>query len=254
MPKSRNIKITLEYDGTNFKGWQVQRKNVRTIQHEIEQALQKIYRRHISVVGSGRTDSGVHAVGQVANFHVATSITLQGIRNALNAYLPDDIVIHKTEEAPPKFNAQFSAKRKTYRYTILNRKIRAALDRNRVFQFSRTLNLALMRRQARYVLGKKDFISFMSSDPTLRERSTPKNTVRTIYECRIKKSGDMITIDITADGFLYRMVRNIVGTLLDIGSGRMKTTTMKNIIEAKDRKRAGAAVPAHGLCLMKVEY
>jgi len=250
----QNIKLTIEYDGTHFNGWQVQGTGRRTVQGQIEKALLAIFKKKIKLMGSGRTDSGVHALAQVAHFRTETRMTPHQILKALNANLPDDISIRDVQRVGPKFHAQYSAERKTYRYTILNRQGRCAIQRNFCYHFSQTLNLRAMRQAAKVLVGRKDFRAFMATNPDLKRRDDDKNTVRTVYTLEIRKKGDFITINIEANGFLYKMVRNIVGTLLKVGTGKLPPGSLSKILGAKDRNLAGVTAPAKGLCLLKVEY
>lgn len=247
----RNIKLVIEYDGTNFNGWQTQPQH-RTIQNEIEQALQKIFNKKTRLIGSGRTDSGVHALGQVANFKIQSTMSCEKMQKALNAVLPVDIVILDIEEVPLTFHAQYDAKRKIYRYTILNRSTRCAQQRNFCLFYPYELNLHLMRDEAKSLLGTHDFKSFQSIDTSKPHRS--KNTIRTVSLFNIKKRGDYIYIDIEANGFLYKMVRTIVGTMLEIGSGKLSKGSMQEILSQKNRIHAGYTVKAKGLTLMAVYY
>ena len=250
----RNIKLTLEYDGTRFNGWQVQDKSKRTVQGELNTALSRIFQEKCSVIGSGRTDSGVHAKGQVANFKTTSSMTPIQILKALNTSLPEDVSASKVEEVSQKFHAQYSAKSKTYRYTILNSQNRSALSRDFSFFYPYPLNLTRIRRELKNLLGKKDFKSFQAHDSAISEESLKnKSTIRTIKRLEIQKNGNFIFIEIEADGFLYKMVRNIVGTLLEIGSGK-RSESLKKILNAKDRRCAGQTAPAKGLCLREVRY
>lgn len=252
----KNILLKVEYDGTAYKGWQTQRlKSVGnlpvkavTIQETIEAALATILQKKISIIGSGRTDSGVHAQEQVANFKVNTDIPISRIKKSLNSLLPNDIVIKKIKYVDSNFHARFSAKSKIYRYTILNRDYGSAFLRNHTFQCSLPLDVALMRAEAKQLKGKHDFRSFQASDKKLR------SSIRTIKRVSVKKEEDLIFIDIEADGFLYNMVRNIAGTLIEIGRGRMPAGTMKKLLEIKDRTFAGPTAAALGLCLIKVKY
>ncbi|MBF0569611.1 MAG: tRNA pseudouridine(38-40) synthase TruA [Candidatus Omnitrophica bacterium] len=243
------FKITLEYDGTDFNGWQVQTNAKRTIQGEIEAVLFKIFKKHISVIGSGRTDSGVHAKGQVAHFRAETDMPSDEIQRALNYNLPGDISVLKVEAAADDFHAQFDAKRKTYSYTILARQWPSALERRRCHFVPRKLNVALMKKEARALVGKKDFKSFANVNP-----SHKGGTVRTIRRLHIRVQGDFITITVEGEGFLYKMVRNIVGTLLEVGAGRFPPGSVKAMLLKKDRRAAGLAAPAHGLYLEEVRY
>lgn len=250
----RNIKLTIEYDGTDFQGWQLQRQNLRTVQGEIEKVLQIIFKKHIRVFGSGRTDSGVHALGQVAHFKIDSKIPTEEIVPALNGNLPKDIAVLNAEEVDDQFHAQFSARRKAYRYTILYRSSRSALRRDFCLHIPYRLNVALMRREAKTLVGRKDFRSFMASDPHLKMDPADKNTIRTVYAFSIRRQGDCLHLDIEANGFLYKMVRNIVGTLLAIGSGKLPPGSMTDILRKKSRLAAGMTAPAKGLRLVRVRY
>jgi len=246
----RNFKITFEYDGTDFCGWQTQAQGERTVQGELEAVLSKIFKKTIKVIASGRTDSGVHAKGQVISFKMDTRMKPDEIKRALNGLLPSDIAVHAAQEVDDDFHAQYSVKEKTYRYTILNRKYRSVFLRNHALFYPYVLNVARMRKAAKYLTGKHDFKSFQAHDPLRAERQT----IRTIKKLVIKKEGDLIFIDVTANGFLYKMVRNMVGTLLAIGSGQIEVGDMPKILKSKNRKNAPETAPAHGLCLMQVKY
>ena len=247
----RNIKLTLEYDGTDFYGWQVQVKSQRTVQEEIEKALKKIFKKHVTLLGSGRTDSGVHALGQVANFHAATKLPIITIQTALNANLPKDIAVVGIEEVGPRFHARFSVKSKTYRYTILNRSARCAIERRFCLFYSYPLDLRAMRAEAKALLGRHDFRSFQAANPS---RDVKATTVRTVRGVAIRKKDDFIYIDIEADGFLYKMVRNLVGTLLKVGRGQLPRGSIRQILKRKDRSVAPAPAKAQGLALVEVKY
>ena len=255
----RTIKLTIEYDGTNYNGWQVQasqdshHQKLTTIQGVIQETLKKIFRKKMIVIGSGRTDSGVHALAQIAHFRTVSKMPIARIKAALNGTLPPDIAVLKVEEVDPKFHAQYSAKAKTYRYTILNRDVRSPILRNTILLYPHKLNLTLMRREAKFFVGKKNFKSFQAT-PDKRFPWKAKNTVRTIKRLEIKKKGDVITIDIEANGFLHKMVRNIVGTLLEIGRGHLPAGSVQKILSKKDRTVAPATAKPYGLTLLKVEY
>lgn len=260
----RNIKLEIEYDGTGYCGWQVQNRPKtkdqrpktakKSIQEAIEKTLQKILQEKIKLIASGRTDAGVHALAQVANFKTETKIPAWKLQRALNGNLTKDIAITKVEDVLPDFHSRFQAKSKTYRYTILNRNYPSALLKDKVYHFPYPLDVDLMRREARALLGKHDFKSFGAS------ASSVKGTVRTIKKIAIKKSTydsrepSLITIDIEADGFLYNMVRNIVGTLIEIGRGKLGKGSVKRVLALRGREFAGPLVPARGLCLLKVKY
>ena len=244
----RRIRLLLEYEGTRYSGWQFQTNQV-SIQGVLESKLHKITKKKTRVIGSGRTDAGVHAEGQVAHFETASSMTLQEFLKALNSLLPLDIVVKKVEEVKPDFHAQISATRKTYRYTILNRDYPSALEyRWAHYIATPILNVTAMRKAARYLVGQKDFKSFQASG------CTAKTTMREIYRLSITKKGDFITFTIDGSGFLKYMVRIIVGTLIEIGWGNWPPEQMKAILKSKNRLMAGPTAPSRGLCLVKVVY
>lgn len=262
---AKNIKLTIEYDGTNFHGWQTQatrnkshiqtkRRAQRTVQEEIEKVLKNIFKRNLKLIGSGRTDSGVHAFGQVAHFKVNTSMSVIEIQNALNANLPDDIAIIQVEDAPLNFHAQYSVKSKTYRYTILNATARCAQQRHFCLHYPYTLNIRRMREEAKDLVGRKDFKSFTASDPAKRKANKREDTVRTIKRLAITRKGDNLIIEIEATGFLYKMVRNIIGTLLDVGRGKLTKGSIKQILAEKNRHAAGNTAKPKGLALIRVRY
>ncbi len=253
----RNICLTIEYDGTRFRGWQTQsprdkrsgiRDKHRTVQGEIEKAGKKLFGKDIKVIGAGRTDSGVHAEGQVANFRINSNLPPSNIKKGLNSHLPKDVATLSAEDVSADFHSQYNAKEKLYRYTILNRKTRSPLLMRHAALVSYDLNAGAMREGAVWLLGKKDFRSFQASDK--RERSS----VRTISRLSIVSTPPVMNIYIQADGFLYNMVRNITGTLIDVGRGRTKPQKVKEILEKKHRAAAGQTAPAKGLCLVKVIY
>ncbi len=245
----KTFKLTLEYDGTDFNGWQLQSNARRTVQGELEAVLFKIFRKRVPVIGSGRTDSGVHARGQVAHFRAVTDMPCDEIQRAFNYNLPTDVTVLSVEEADARFHAQLSAKRKIYTYTVLNRSYSSALLRRHCCFFPRKLNIRLMKTEAAAFIGCRDFSSFANVDP-----SRKGDAIRTIYRLEVKKRGDMVVFLIESDGFLYKMVRNIVGTLLEIGSGRFPPGSAIKMLGAKDRRAAGVAAVPQGLCLEEVKY
>ena len=230
----RKFKLILEYDGTHFSGWQTQAEGFRTIQNHLEEKLERIFKNKIHCQASGRTDQGVHALGQVAHFKVDTGIKAALIHKALNSFLDRDLSVVSIEEVSLDFHAQKDVKSKTYRYTILNRSYPSALWRDRSFFYPDKLNMTAMRKMAKTIIGTHDFKKFQSAS----ERSRIKNTVRTISQLSVTQKEDLIHITITADGFLYKMVRNITGALIAVGSG----------------KKTARTAPPHGLCLMTVRY
>jgi len=242
----RNLKLTIEYDGTSYHGWQTQTKNLKTIQETIEKVLEKILQQKVKLIASGRTDKGVHALNQIANFKTSFPITCDKLRKALNSLLPSDIVVKKIEEVDLSFHSRFCTKSKIYRYLILNRKYPSAFLKDRAYFYPFPLNLNLMRKQAKFLKGRHNFKSFQIKDKIER------NPIRNIKRINISKRNNLIKIEIEADGFLQGMVRSIVGTLLEIGRG--KPLDIKKILKAKDRKFSGPTAPACGLYLVKVKY
>jgi len=244
------FKVTFEYDGAGFCGWQTQAQGERTVQGEMEAVLLKVFKHPVRVVASGRTDSGAHARGQVISFKANTRMKPLEIQRAMNRLLPQDIAVHEARQAKAGFHAQHNVKNKTYRYTILNRQYHSAFLRDRAFFYPYPLNISNMRKAAKHLIGRRDFKSFQAHDP----RRAQDRTVRTIKKIAVKKEGDLIYIDVTADGFLYKMVRNIAGTLLAVGSGQLPLGDLPKILKAKNRKSAWGTAPAEGLCLMAVKY
>ncbi len=244
----RNIKLTIEYDGTGYHGWQVQ-PNLYTIQGILQERIGVITGERISLIASGRTDAGVHAFGQVANFRTESRISPDAIRQGLNSLIPDDIAIREVEEVGDDFHARFSAKSKLYEYHILNSPVPSPMERNFSWYVSRRLGLGKMRKAAQMLLGTHDFSSFRSA------QSDNLNPVRTLMNLEIRsRRNHMITIRMRANAFLKQMARNIVGTLVDVGRGRIDPEDLGEILEARDRARAGMAAPPHGLFLVEVEY
>lgn len=243
----RNIKLTISYDGTGYNGWQIQ-KNGRTIQEELECAIKKVFKKKHQIYGASRTDAGVHAKAQVAHFRTSSTIPVGKIAIALNTVLPESIGVIKAEEFPQGFHARFDAASKIYRYYIFNSRERDPFNERHSWRVPYELNIPLMRKEAASLLGKHDFKSFQARDKIER------NSIYAIRKLNIQKKSSSITIDIEADGFVYNMVRNIVGTLVDIGRGYLAPGSMEKILEAKDRRKAGPTAPAKGLFLIKVKY
>ncbi len=243
----KRVKLTIAYDGTNYCGWQIQPNGI-TIEEVINKALEKLTGEQILVIGASRTDSGVHAMGNVAVFDTETTIPAEKIAVALNQKLPEDIVIVQSEEVPLDFHPRYCDCSKTYEYHIINTQIPVPTKRLTSWFVSYELNIDNMRRAAEYLVGEHDFVSFCNV------RTDVENTVRTITALDILTEGNEITIRITGDGFLYNMVRIIVGTLIRVGRGFYEPEKVKEILEAKDRKAAGVTAPANGLMLMKIDY
>lgn len=245
----RNLKLTIQYDGTEYFGWQRQKNTHQTISEIIENVLNKILQERIKLVAAGRTDTGVHAREQVANFTTGSKMSSARLLQSLNALLPKDIRVIKVEQAPADFHSRYSAKTKTYRYTILNSYSSDVFSRRYVYHYPLArLDAEVMRKAGAILVGNHDFLSFKRTDKKTR------STVRDLKEIKIYKKGKSIYIDVTANSFLYHMVRNIAGTLIEIGKGKLPPEALKKILLAKDRKSAGPTAPASGLCLMKVKY
>ncbi|MFW5649434.1 MAG: tRNA pseudouridine(38-40) synthase TruA [Candidatus Alkaliphilus sp. MAG34] len=243
----RNIKIEIEYDGTNYCGWQIQQNGI-TIQGEITKALRELTGEEITIHGSGRTDAGAHAKNQVANFILENNIPTERLPLALNGILPGDITITNAAEVPVDFHARRSAIAKRYIYHIYESKYRSALLRNYSYHVHRKLNHSKMKEAAKMFIGTHDFRAFMASGSDVR------GTVRTIYESDIVNKGKSLYIYIKGNGFLYNMVRIIVGTLVEIGLGKMQTDWIEQSFEIGDRAMAGHTAPPQGLFLDKVYY
>lgn len=244
----RNIKITIEYDGTSYNGWQSQ-KNGTGIQEILTNAIHQVCNDVDKINGAGRTDAGVHAFGQTANFLTESKVPIKKMATAINVYLPKDIVVKSAEEVKKDFHSRYSAKGKKYMYIVNNSETRSGLDFYREYHFNYELDYKSMKKAAEIFEGTHDFRGFMASG------SSVKDTIRTISKIQIKKKDDgRIIFNFTGDGFLYNMVRILVGTLLEVGTGKIKVEDLKDIILSKDRKRAGKTVPAQGLYLVEVYY
>ena len=243
----KNIKLIIEFDGSNFSGWQRQPKG-RTVQNVIEIAIFKATGESIMINGSSRTDAGVHARGLVANFFTNSTIPGDKFREAINTRLPEDVSIIKSEEVHKDFHARYSSMGKTYSYTIVNRYERLSLGHQYLYHCRYKLDVDEMREACKYFIGKHDFKAFMSPGSSI------KTTTRNIEELYIEQKRDRIKIFITADGFLYNMVRIIVGTLIKVGNGKLRAEEIESIIIEGNRKRAGMCISPNGLILEKVFY
>ena len=244
----KNFKLVIEYDGTGYHGWQIQ-KDEPTIQSAIEKALGIMTRQKITLHGSGRTDAGVHAVGQVANFACRTRLQAHEFKNGLNSLLPDDIVVRSCKQVDPGFHARFDAKRKTYHYRIRNCSNPVAIGRQYVWHIRSPLKLEPMQQSADLLKGTHAFDAFEGSG------SPRSSTIRTVFKAQWhREEEDLVIFEIEADGFLRFMVRNIVGTLVSVGLGRLTVADARRILESKDRRKAPATAPAKGLFLINVTY
>jgi tRNA pseudouridine38-40 synthase len=244
----RNIKLLIEYDGTNYLGWQVQPKGP-TIQGILEEKLGLLTGEKIQLFGSGRTDSGVHAIGQVAHFKTESSMDAHRMQRALNSLLPPDIVIQKTEEVEESFHARKHSKSKVYEYRILNRNLRSVFHRGYVWHIPQKLDFKEMGKATQYLIGEHDFSSFQSVG------SATRTTVRKVIRAEWKRGhSGLVRFEIEANGFLKQMVRAIIGTLVEVGKGKVSAMEFRKILESKDRREAGPTAPAHGLFLKEVKY
>lgn len=244
----RNIKMIIQYDGSNFKGFQRLKDNDNTIQGKIEDVLSKMTEEKIEIIASGRTDMGVHALGQVANFKTKSDLSVEKMQKYLYKYLPESIVVTKMEEVDDRFHSRYNAKSKIYMYRIDNSTYHNPFNRKYTYHVDKKLDLDKMKEASKYLIGKHDFSSFASS------RSKKKSHVRTIEYIKIQEKNNIVEIYVKGDGFLYNMVRIIVGTLIDVGHGKTKPEALKEMLEAKNRTAACDTAPAKGLYLLDVQY
>ncbi len=244
----KTFKLTIEYDGTGYHGWQTQAEDI-TLQETIEKALTVMTREKIRIAGSGRTDAGVHAYAQVASFKTRAAIPAHGFQAGLNSLLPNDIVIKACEPAKDNFHARFSARNKTYQYRIYNHPLPIAVGRQYAWHIRKNLDVGAMEQAAGHIIGTHDFKSFEGTG------SPRDHTVRTLTNATLSKTDDgYVVFNITANGFLRYMVRNLTGTLADVGLGKTSAERFRQILDAKNRKLAGATAPPQGLFLMNVGY
>lgn len=245
-----NYKLFIAYEGTRYSGWQIQ-KNGLSIQALLEKYLSIILRRSIKVIGSGRTDTGVHAIGQVAHFKTTTSFEFSRLLKSLNSLLPPDIRVLSIEEAPLNFHARYSAIGKVYHYYLYVGPVKDPFNRFYAYRVPHPVLLNTLIQAAKFFIGAHDFTSFANEATT---GSAAKNAVRSLRRLSILQEEEYIRLELEANGFLYKMVRNIVGTLLDICAGKIELEKIPAILQAKDRRLAGRTAPAHGLILVKVDY
>lgn len=243
----RSIKLTVQYDGSKYHGWQAQ-PGKKTIQSELIEAVSNLVGIRTHVHGASRTDASVSALGQVCLFEVDSPIPTENFARAINGRLPRDIVVTAAEDAPPRFDLLSGVKSKLYRYTIYTGRHRPVLRLNQCWHVPRPLDAAAMNQAAQHLVGTKDFKSFATA------KDKREMTVRTIFRCEVAAEDNWIYVDVEGDGFLYNMVRNIVGTLVEVGVGRWKPERINEILEAMSRTAAGPLAPAQGLCLMWIKY
>jgi tRNA pseudouridine38-40 synthase len=242
-----NVKLTIEYDGTNYHGWQTQ-PNGKTIQGVLERALAVFFGVPVRIIGSGRTDAGVHALGQVANFRIEKPIDRHRLLRGLNALTPRDVTVKDAEQVPDTFDARRDGRSRTYQYNILNRPMASPFYFNRAWHVHAPLDVEAMRAAIPCLLGEHDFSSFRGAG------CEAEHPVRRVYETALEKNGELLIYRIEASAFLRHMVRNIVGTLVEVGEGRRSACSLAQILAARDRTRAGITAPAQGLYLMAVKY
>lgn len=246
--KLRNFKIKIQYDGTRYKGWQIQNSTDLTIQGKIQAVLSQLAGQEIEVIGSGRTDAGVHAYGQVANFHIPEQFDAEEIMKYLNHYLPMDIAVISIEEVDERFHARFHAVSKTYVYRIHRSSIPNVFERKYMYTYTEDLDVNAMKEAAKRLTGTHDFMAFCGN------KKMKKSTVRTVSNILIEEMEDELRISYTGDGFLQNMIRIMTGTLIEIGNGTKTTSQISEILESKERQNAGYTVPAEGLILNNVCY
>lgn len=244
----RNIRLLLQYEGTRYQGWQRQTSSENTIQGKLEQLLSKMCNEPIEVMGSGRTDAGVHALGQVANFHTTSTMSAEEMLSYINEYLPQDIAVLQVTEAAPRFHSRLNACGKRYCYRVINSAIPNVFWRRYALEVPLKLDVEAMEKAASYLSGEHDFKAFTSA------KKGKKSTVRRIDKIDIAREGDRLTFTFEGNGFLHHMVRILVGTLLEVGMGKRKPEEMTEILASGSREKAGALVPAKGLTLMEVFY
>lgn len=244
----KNLKMTIEFDGFKYKGWQKQKDTDLTIQGKIEAVLSKMTGEEIQVVGCGRTDSGVHAENYIANFHTKCAFSIDTMLDYLYEFLPEDIVIKSIENVAERFHARYNVKSKTYVYKINNNKFRNVFERKYIYHLAEKLNLTEMRNATEFLIGSHDFQSFTNS------RNSDKSTIRTINYINIIESNNIVEIEVNGNGFLWNMVRVIAGTLIEVGKGNLKPLKVEIILNEKKRLEAGPLAQAKGLFLRNVQY
>ncbi len=248
----RRYRLTVRYDGFEFHGWQKQEppegEPLRTAQGVLESAIIRAVRQPVTLIGASRTDAGVHALGQVAAFTAETTIPVERLHHAINRYLPEDIAVVAAREIEPGFDPITMAVRKAYRYTIHNASVRPVFERHRLYHCWHALDERAMHAAAQHLVGTHDFASFANA------HHGRESTVRTIFHCDVARQGERLTMDICGSGFLYHMVRIIIGTLVEVGRGALAVEAVPRILAARDRTQAGPTLDPAGLCLMWIQY
>lgn len=243
-----NYKMVIAYDGSRYNGWQKQGNTKDTIQGKLEKVLEKLEGREVEVIGAGRTDAGVHALGQVVNVKLESKINEEMLLQYLNQYLPEDIAVLSVKEVPMRFHSRLNATEKTYLYRIYRSEIPNPFIRKYTVTITEELDIEKMRMAAEFLIGEHDFKSFCSL------KKSKKSTVRTLYSITIEEIEKELRISVKGNGFLYHMVRIIIGTLLEVGTGKKKPEEIEQILEKGERQAAGKTAPAHGLFLKEVKY
>lgn len=244
----KNYKMVLQYEGTRYKGWQRQESTENTIQGKLESIFTKLEKRPVEIVGSGRTDAGVHAFGQVINVFLMTDMSEKDIMSYVNQYLPSDIAVIEVKSVSDRFHSRLNATKKTYLYRVMNSQVPHVFEDRYVYVLPERLDLEAMKKAASYLIGRHDFLAFCT------KKKIKKTTKRNIDDIVIKRVGDEIQFSYIGNGFLYHMVRIMTGTLLEVGLGKRKPEDIIHILESRNRENAGALVPAKGLTLVSVEY
>ena len=244
----RNIRMLIQYEGTRYQGWQRQESSDNTIQGKLEQLISRMCNESIEIQGSGRTDAGVHSMGQIMNFHTRCEMDVKEMQAYMNQYLPEDIAVVEIEEVPERFHSRLNARGKQYSYRIWNSSVPNVFWRRYAYTVEQALDVASMEIAATYLLGEHDFKSFTSA------KKGKKSTVRNIESIKIHCDGDLLTFTFRGDGFLYHMIRILMGTLLEVGMGKRSPHSIPDIMAAKDREQAGTLVPGKGLVLEKVFF
>lgn len=244
----KNYRIELEYDGSRYDGWQKQGNTDRTIQGKLEGILERLAGEPVEVHGSGRTDAGVHALAQTANFHIDVKLSELELKAYLNQYLPEDILVNRLDRVPDRFHSRLNAEEKTYLYRIEMADRKPVFERKYFYGFGKSLDVEAMKRASEYFIGEHDFKSFCSN------KKMKKTTVRNVKRIEFEKKGSRLFVRFTGNGFLHHMVRILMGTLIEVGEGKKSPEQMKGILEALDRSKAGFTAPPEGLFLEKVSY
>ena len=243
-----NYRLILQYDGSRYDCWQRQGNKEKTVQGKIEEVLSRLLEEPVEIDGAGRTDAGVHALGQTANFHTERKLDPEELKAALNQFLPEDIGVLRAEEVPERFHSRLNARGKTYRYRVATGEEKNVFERKQIYPLDQPLDVDAMRRGAALMIGEKDFRGFSSM------KKTKKSTVRRLESIEIREVSGEVRLEFTGNGFLYNMVRILTGTLLEIGMGKREPESVETIFREKDRNLAGFTAPARGLTLVEVFY